>query len=153
MSDNQFNTTVNSGADSTVSKSPKKKKDVQMNGVIVLEKPSRILPQLVEELLEKNIPVRLTKGGYSVGGFYGLGDVDSKGFAFCKETNQPNTLVFFDNKGREHLVESFEDLVKFNNSIWGVFFKLSDDYKKPDFLWFQYMLQYGVLSITPGNTK
>ena len=151
--DNQFKVETNTASDSSVEKTPKKKKEDPLNGVTVLEQPSRKLPQLVEELLEKNIPVRLTKKGYLVGGFYGLGDGDNKGFASLQETNKENTLVFFDNKGREHVVESFEDLVKFNNFVWGVFFKLSEDYKKPDFLWFQYMLQYGVLSITPGNVK
>lgn len=156
-SDNQFNAPLNTATDSftesLVDKTPKKKKEDPLHGISILDKPSRKLPPLVEELLEKNIPVRLSKKGYLVGGFYGLGESDNKGFASFQETNKPNTLVFFDNKGREHIVESFEDLVKFNNSIWGVFFRLSEDYKKPDFLWFQYMLQHGVLSITPGNVK
>lgn len=153
--DNQFKTETNqnSTSDNLVDKTPKKKKEDPLHGINILEKPSRKLPSLVEELLEKNIPVRLTKKGYLVGGFYGLGDNDNKGFASFQETDKVNTLVFFDNKGREHVVESFEDLVKFNNFIWGIFFKLSEDYKKPDLLWFQYMLHYGVLSITPGNVK
>lgn len=151
--DNQFNTKLNTSSEALADKSPKKKKEDLLNGVSILDKPSRKLPSLVEELLEKNIPVRLNKKGYSVGGFYGLGENENKGFASFQETNKPNTLIFFDNKGREHIVESFEDLVKFNNVIWGVFFRLSEDYKKPDFLWFQYMLQHGVLSITPGNSK
>ena len=95
----------------------------------------------------------MTKKGYLVGGFYGLGDSEYKGFATAQETTKDNTLVFFDNKGREHIIQSFEDLVKFHNFIWGVFFKVSEDYKKPDIMWFQYMLQYGVVSITPGNVK
>lgn len=151
--ENQFNATSNTTTDSFVDKTPKKKKEDHLNGLNVLDTPSRKLPVLVEELLEKNISIRLTKKGYLVGGFYGLGEGENKGFASFQETNKPNTLVFFDNKGREHIVESFEDLVKFNNFIWGVFFKLSEDYKKPDLLWFQYMLQHGVLSITPGNVK
>lgn len=128
----------------------KKKEEVSFT---LLDKPSRILPSLVEELLEKNIPVRLTKKGYLVGGFYGLGDSENKGFVTAQETTKDNTLVFFDNKGREHVIQSFEDLVKFHNFIWGVFFKVSEDYRKPDIMWFQYMLQYGVVSITPGNVK
>lgn len=151
--DTQFNATTTTVNDSLVDKSPKKKKEDPLNGVTILEKPSRKLPRLVEELLEKNIPVRLSKKGYLVGGFYGLGESENKGFASFQETTKDNTLLFFDNKGREHIIESFEDLVKFNNFIWGVFFRLSEDYKKPDFLWFQYMLQHGVLSITPGNVK
>lgn len=151
--DNQFKVETNNTTDNSVDKNAKKKKEDPLHGLTILEKPSRKLPALVEELLEKNIPVRLTKKGYLVGGFYGLGDNDNKGFATFQETDKANTLVFFDNKGREHVVESFEDVVKFNNFIWGVFFKLSEDYKKPDLLWFPYMLQYGVLSITPGNFK
>lgn len=153
--DNQFKVETNQTpvSDTSVDKTTKKKKEDPLHGITILEKPSRKLPALVEELLEKNIPVRLTKKGYLVGGFYGLGDNDNKGFASFQETDKANTLVFFDNKGREHVVESFEDVVKFNNFVWGVFFKLSEDYKKPDLLWFQYMLQYGVLSITPGNVR
>lgn len=130
-----------------------KTKKVEVAGAKTLDQPSRKLPSLVDELLEKNIPVRLSKKGYMVGGFYGLGELENKGFASFQETTKENTLVFFDNKGREHLIESFEDLVKFNNFIWGIFFKLSEDYKKPDLLWFQHMLQNGVLSITPGSSK
>lgn len=151
--DNQFKVETNNATDNSVDKNAKKKKEDALHGLTILEKPSRKLPALVEELLEKNIPVRLTKKGYLVGGFYGLGDNENKGFASFQETDKSNTLVFFDNKGREHVVQSFEDLVKFNNFVWGVFFKLSEDYKKPDLLWFPYMLQYGVLSITPGNFK
>lgn len=128
----------------------KKKEEVAFT---LSDKRSRILPSLIEELLEKNIPVRLTKKGYLVGGFYGLGDSENKGFATAQETTKDNTLVFFDNKGREHVINSFEDLVKFHNFIWGAFFKVSEDYRKPDIMWFQYMLQYGVVSITPGNVK
>lgn len=160
--DNQFKVETNSSkienisnntSEVSVDKVTRKKKEDALHGVTILNKPSRKLPPLVEELLEKNIPIRLTKKGYLVGGFYGLGDNDNKGFAFFQETDKTNTLVFFDNRGREHVVNSFEDLVKFNNFVWGVFFRLSEDYKKPDLLWFQYMLQHGVLSITPGNVR
>ena len=147
--DEQFNNDVN--ATSSIEK-PKKKKDDALQGLTLLDKPSRKLPALIEELLEKNIPIRLTKKGYLVGGFYGLGDSDNKGFATAQETNK-STIIFFDNKGREHLIETFEDLVKFHNFIWGVFFKVSEDYKKPDIMWFHHMLQHGVVSITPGNAK
>lgn len=160
MSDNTFdeqfknetvsNLSVESEKTETEKVTKKKKEEVAFT---LLDKPSRILPSIIEEILEKNIPVRLTKKGYLVGGFYGLGDSENKGFATAQETTKDNTLVFFDNKGREHVIQSFEDLVKFHNFIWGVFFKVSEDYKKPDIMWFQYMLQYGVVSITPGNVK
>lgn len=131
-----------------------KKKEEALQGIEVLEFPNRTLPKLLEELLEKDIPVHLSKNGYYVGGFYGLNsETNHKGFAFAQDTNEANTLVFFDNKGHKHIVRTFEDLVKFHNHVWGIYFKLSNDFKKPDNLWFGYMLQYGVLSITPGSFK
>lgn len=145
--------TTNHDNEATQNKKNKKKQEGLL-GIEVLEFPNRTLPKLIEELLEKNIPVRLSKNGYYVAGFYGLNsDNENKGLAFCQDTNEANTLVFFDNKGHKHVVKNFEDLVKFNNVVWGNFFKLSEDFKKPDNLWFMYMLQYGVLSITPGNVK
>jgi hypothetical protein len=153
--DNQFKVESNKTSINNVSidKNFKKKKEDYLQGITILDKPSRKLPSLIEELLEKDIPVRLTKKGYLIGGFYGLGNNENKGFVFSQETDKENILVFFDNKGREHIIQSFEDLVKFNNFIWGIFFKISEDYKKPDLLWFQYMLQFNVLNITPGNIK
>jgi hypothetical protein len=146
------NTNIND-INKDLSKNKKKKEDSKTIGLEVLELPKRKLPALVEELLQKDIPIRITKKGYLVGGFYGLGDNDNKGFVTVQETNDVNTLVFFDNKGHKHPIKNFDDLVKFHNFIWGTYFKLSEDYKKPDSLWFGYMLQHGVLSITPGNIR
>jgi hypothetical protein len=126
-----------------------KKKDSLIEA---LETPKRLLPSLVNELLNLNIPVRLSSKGYLIGGFYGLGDNDNKGFALALENSNFEHLVLLDNKGHKHLIKSFEDLVKFNNFIWGVFFK-QDEFKKPDALWFKYMLELGVLNITPGSFK
>lgn len=124
-------------------KKPAKKKENLASQIEVLDFPNRTLPKLIEELLEKNIPVNLSKNGYYIGGFYGLNsDNQHLGFALAQDTVEANTLVFYDNKNNKHIIKSFEDLVKFNNVIWGVYFKLSEKYKKPDSLWFSYMLQY-----------
>jgi hypothetical protein len=148
MSDNTQNIDLN------LDKKKSKNKQNAMQGIEVLEFPNRTLPKLIEELLDKNIPVHLSKNGYYVGGFYGLNsENEHKGFAFAQDTNEANTLVFLDNKGHKHIIRSFEDLVKFHNHVWGIYFKISDSFKKPDNLWFGYMLQYGVLSITPGSIK
>ena len=70
-----------------------------------------------------------------------------------KDTSEAGTLVLFDSKMNKHLVRDFSDVVKFHNLVWGHFYKLSESYKKPDDLWFKYMLEYGVLTITPGNIR
>lgn len=130
----------------------KKAKEDALANVQILNEPNRKLPKIIEELLQKDVPVVLAKNGYYVGGFYGLNqEIGKAGFAFAQETSEFDTLVFVDNKNHKHLVKSFEDLVKFNNHVWSIYFKLSEDYRKPDTLWFGYMLQYGVLSITPGR--
>lgn len=135
-------------------KKTRKNKEDPLAGLDILEKPVRKLPKVIEEVLKNNIEVRLTSNGYYVDGFYGLGaDKGQLGFAFAQETSEPDTLVFYDNKNAKHVIRNFEDLVKFNNHVWGAFFKLSEDYKKPDLKWFSFLLQYGVLSITPGSNK
>lgn len=150
MQENTFND--NNTLTEQDKKKPKKKND--LDGIEVLDFPNRTLPKIIETALELNIPIQLSKNGYYIGGFYGLNSDNSfKGFAFGQDTNEANTLVFYDNKNNKHLVKSFEDLVKFHNHIWGIYFKLSDSFKKPDNLWFGHMLQYGVLNITPGAVK
>lgn len=155
MQDNFMNTNDNDTLNDSTQASKKAKKKVDaLQGIEVLEFPNRTLPNLIEELLEKNIPVTLSKNGYYVGGFYALNaDNGHKGYAFAQDTSEANTLVFYDNKGHKHIVKSFEDLVKFHSVVWSNFFKISDDFRKPDNLWFMYMLQYDVVSITPGATK
>lgn len=135
---------------SIVEKKKAKKKDD--SGLKVIDNPIRNLPSVINEVLEKNFSVILTKTGYYIEGFYGLGvENGTVGFAFGQETNEPNVLIFFDSKGHKHVIKSFEDLVKFNNHVWGVFYKISDEYKKPNHKWFGYMLELGVLNITPGG--
>lgn len=131
-------------------KKTKQKSEFELpQGVQVLPLPNRTLPKLIEELLEKDIPVVLAKDGYYIGGFYGLNTHNKKGYAFAQDTSEANTLVFYDNKNNECAVKKFEDLVRFNSHVWSAFFKLSEDYKKPDSMWFGYMLEYNALSITP----
>jgi hypothetical protein len=133
-------------------KKEKAKKKDDLGGLEVLQFPNRTLPAIIEELLEKDFPVRLAKDGYYVGGFYGLNaETGNKGFAFGQDTSEANTLVFYDSKNHKHVIKSFEDLVKFHNHVWGLFYKTAKEYQKPDTSWFSYMLEYGVLSITPGG--
>lgn len=121
-----------------------------LSNIKIIDKPIRNLPQLIEELLSKKFDVLLSINGYYVSGFYGLNkDIGKDGYIYCQETNELNSLIFYDAKGHKHLIKSFEDLVKLNSLIWGSFFKISEDYKKPNILWFNYMLELDVLNITP----
>lgn len=159
MSDIQDNTNTQQNYESNSYESEEKKKNKKVkedifNNITILNEPKRNIPKVIEAALENGIPVTLSKNGYFVGGFYGLNhDNQHQGFAFAQETSEPNALVFYDSKNHRHLIKTFEDLVKFHNHVWGLFYKVSDEYKKPDMLWFSFMLQYGVLSITPGNVK
>ena len=131
-------------------KKNKIKSEFDLNdGVQILPSPNRTLPKLIEELLEKDIPVSLSKNGYYIGGFYGLNANSKKGFVFAQDTSEANTLVFFDSKNSPCAVKNFEDLVKFHSHVWASFFKISEEYKKPESMWFGYMLEYSVLNITP----
>lgn len=141
--------------DNTKGASEEKKEAKKSKGVEptfkVVDNPVRQLPTIINELLEKKFSIILSKNGYYVEGFYGLNHEGKLGYAFGQETNEPNTLVFYDAKGHKNLIKSFEDLVKFNSQVWGVFYKLSEDYKKPSQKWFGYMLELGALNITPGK--
>lgn len=117
-------------------------------GVEVLPSPNRTLPNLIEELLEKNFNVVLSKDGYFVNGFYSLSTNGKKGYVFIQDTTERNVLVAYDHKGNPSAIKNFNDLVKFNSQIWSVFYKL-EEHKKPDMFWFPYMLELGVLNISP----
>lgn len=159
QADNQIKDTTNNVESEEImqdeDKAKKKKsKEDPFNNINVLYEPKRKLPKVIDIALENNIPVTLSKNGYFLGGFYGLNhDNQHEGFAFAQETSEDNSLVFYDMKGHKFLVKDFEDLVKFHNHVWGQFYKVSDSYKKPDMLWFGFLLQYGVLNITPGSMK
>lgn len=131
-------------------KKVKKSKDGEFN-LKVVDAPVRQLPTIINEVLDKGFSVILSKNGYYVEGFYGLNHDGKFGYAFGQETTEPNTLVFYDAKGHKHPVKSFEDLVKFNSQIWGVFYKVSEEFKKPNQKWFGFMLELGALNITPGG--
>lgn len=120
----------------------------------VLEKTTRVLPKAIEDAVSNGIPVILTQRGYLIKGFYGLETiVGHPGFAFVQETEDSSLLVAYDNKEHQFPIKSFEDLVKFNNLIWGVFYKISEQHKKPDSLWFELMLKHDAVSITPNFAK
>lgn len=126
-----------------------KKRENDLNGLTINETPNRSLPNLVKELLDRNIHVILTKNGYYVSGFYGLNRNKENGYIFFQETSDPEALVFFDAKNTKHIVRSFRDIVSLNATVWGYYFRIADEFKKPDSEWFPYMIEYGVLNITP----
>lgn len=138
-----------------INNEPTKNLEIQQKkkspSVETLNKPNRVLPALIEELLEKNICVILSKDGYYIEGFYGLNEnIGKKGFIFAQETTEDGTLVFNDARNSKHLVKNFEDLVKLHNHVWGQFFK-QEEFQKPDTNWLSYMLEYDVLNLRPGK--
>lgn len=132
-------------------KKQKKSKDAEFVNVTIVEQPNASLPNLIKELLDKNFTLSLSKTGYYLHGFYGMNKSaeNQSGSIFFQETSDPTLLAFYDHKGNKHPVRSFEDIVSLNATIWGVYYKLSPDYKKPDTMWFPYMIEYGVLNIAP----
>lgn len=132
-------------------KKPKKNKESEFQGVSIIDQPTRSLPKLVNELINKNFTIHLTKNGYYIPGFYGLNRCGDTGYAFFQETTDPELLAFYDAKGNKVPVRSFTDLVSFNANIWGYFYKTNEDYKKPDPQWFPYMMELNILNITPPS--
>ena len=134
--------------------SQEKKKSSKKNNELsikIVENPIRKLPKLINEVLEKDFSVILSKNGYYIEGFYGLNiETNKKGFAFAQETEEEEILIFYDAKGHKHTIKTFEELVNFNSLVWSYFFKMSEQYKKPDQKWFGYMLELGTLNITPN---
>src|SRR5579875_3321735 len=108
---NQFdsNAPISNSSVDTVSATNEEKKKVKKpkeeNGLKIVDNPVRQLPAIVNELLEKNFSVILSKSGYYVEGFYGLNHDGKLGFAFGQETNEPNTLIFYDSKGHKHVIK------------------------------------------------
>ena len=48
----------------------KKTKSKSLGGLDILDFPNRTLPELIEDLLQKKIPIRLLANGYLIGGYY-----------------------------------------------------------------------------------
>ena len=117
---------------------------------------TRILPVLVDELINHGFDVRVTKDGYTVGGFYGLND---DGFAVLKEIDfaeseldkhqYENALIAIDNKNKSHLISNFDDLIKFHLVIWKSYFK-QKEYMVLNSKWYPFVINSPYISITPN---
>ncbi len=148
MNQNLEQNNNNTNTDMVEKSKPKKTTNV----IKVSEKPNRHLPKLIQSVLDKNFLVVMNSSGYYIEGFYGLKHSDAPiGYIFCQETTEEGTMLFLDAKGHKHYVKSFEELASLNSIVWGQFFKQSDEYKKPNAKWFGFMLELGVLNITPNK--
>ena len=147
--------TINNNEQPSVKKTNTKK--VNAKKLIASNTAStRILPNLIDELINYGIDVRVTKDGYSVGGFYGL---NNDGFAVLKEIdfteseldqNQyENALIAIDNKNKSHLISSFDDLIKFHLLIWKNYFK-QKEYMVLNSKWYPFVINSPYISITPN---
>lgn len=117
----------------------KSEKSTRKTKTQVKDKPNRSLPKLIEELLNKNIKVGLSKNGYLVYGFYGLND---DGYAELLESkDNKDILVSYDNRKKEHVIQTFEDLVRFNGLIWKVY-KKQKEHRQDLLIWLNYLVEY-----------
>lgn len=115
---------------------------------------NRTLPKLIEELLEKNIPVTLHKYGYKIGGFYAnlSEESDVEGNLLLQDSEEKDVFIAIDNKGKKHLVSSFKDILELNSYIWKLSIKQDKfKYKKVDPKWFTYLYESGLLEVVPGK--
>ena len=147
--------TINNNEQSSLKKTNTKKANAKK--LIASNTAStRILPNLIDELINYDIDVRVTKDGYSVGGFYGL---NNDGFAVLKEIdfteseldqNQyENALIAIDNKNKSHLIGNFDDLIKFHLLIWKNYFK-QKEYMVLNSKWYPFVINSPYISITPN---
>ena len=71
----------------------------------------RVLPDLIEAAISKDIRVILTKVGYELDGFYKLGPVRV-------EPSDDGSLIAIDRKDRVVPVKNFDDIVRLNYDCW-----------------------------------
>lgn len=72
----------------------------------------RVLPDLVEAAIEKQVKVTLTKAGYEIEGFYRLSPMRLEPDA------KTGGLVAIDKKDVATQIASFDDLVRLNYDCW-----------------------------------
>lgn len=127
------------------------KKQLLDKGISILEYPNRTVNNLLEKVINHNIPVLLAKNGYYIAGFYGINH-GQEGYLFIQDTSDSKTLIAHDHKNNLHIITNFEDLVILNNFIWKHFYKAEPlKYNKPDNFWFSFMLEKSILTISPGK--
>lgn len=155
---NEFSEVVNSNEDKqNLSSSVKDDLIIKKNSnaennkpkdkIKILKEPKRILPELITEVLSHKIPVTLSENGYLIGGFYGL---NKTGFVELFDTENDNQLVAYDNKKKLHIINSFEDLVKFNATIWKAFYnEKKSEYLDASDLWLDLLTKYKCVRSVP----
>ena len=117
----------------------------------VLKNLNRILPDLINKLIDDGFDIKLTKNGYAIGGFYGLKGTSGIGWADIYETDDENVLCLLDHKKQKTFVKSINDIVLFNHYIWKSFYnKNKEDYALTvDNIWFKYLNQANLLTYSP----
>lgn len=119
--------------------------------VKISKTPNRLLPPLIELIMEKGISVKLTKEGYLIGGFYGL----NNGYLQLFEQDSTSTisnvdaLIAMDNRKKMHVINHFDDLIKMNLTIWKVYSK-EKEFKHLDNEWYPHIIGSEFISITPN---
>lgn len=112
------------------------------------------LPKVIQELINNDFDVTLNKSGYLVKGFYGNNPkhstfVNSDNYVGSLLIRVENSLAYgYDFKGKKHLLNNFEDVIKLNHHIWKNFIK-DEQYKKVDDSWFKFLYSHGLLEINP----
>lgn len=111
------------------------------------DKPTRKISTLIEEVIEKNIEVELTREGYKISGFYGMPSI------LLQDSQEEGILIATDHKGKKHAVKDFFDLISLNNLVWRGFYKQDDKYRRPDTRWFVHLYESGQIELVPGKNK
>lgn len=109
--------------------------------------PKRTLPDLILEILKHKIPVTLTDKGYEISGFYGLNRV---GVAELFDTELDGQMITYDNRKHEHIIKTFDDLVKFNAHIWKAYFnEKKGEYLEADDMWSELLIKHKCVRNVP----
>lgn len=146
------NSSINTELNQDNNQKNKAKKSKETDAIKVLDQPKVQLPKVLQECVDNGFKVFLTKEGYYVSGFYGINSHlgTLTGYIFAQDTNEEDTMVFYDHKLHKHFIKTFTDLVILHSLVWSYFYKNNENYKKPDLNWFPYLLEHNALNISPA---
>jgi len=108
---------------------------------------NRIIPSFIQELLEADIPVSLTKDSFIVDGFYKSGTVEIK----CRNEADWYAVARYQEKTD---IEDIQDLVALNYYWWQSGKERYEGWNQPNSRWLPLLVQYGYVTakVIPEQT-